>query len=228
MKTLLLLLLNFAAICGVSAQSENVLLGKWEYSKLPDNASASELEKVSVASDFALQFSGKHRLSITETGREKLGSWEMPADRKVLSLSMDDGRIVEIPIVRLTDQELVITYRKNPVLLKKTSGKDPELREAVVMPTVPAKEGQLLGKWNLDGKASGVPMDLHFTFSQNGAVVIEYGERTDSGTWQLFHDNSAIKMIGKKDTSFLNIIKISDNELWLQRGSSNIILKMTK
>ena len=231
MKKILFLALLLASAFG-TAQNEKRIIGKWAFSDLYDKSSLDEESQKMAAmlfKELTVNFRPDNTMSLAMRKKPETGTYAFSKeDPNVITATSDNGRAMTLTIIKLTDDELILTLDKaGSMVLKKVSEAPDDA--PVATPKVAATHKQITGKWMVTGStdkklsdaALEIMKDSFVEFTPDGkyhskALMVE-----QHGTWAFGPGNTTIAVDTEDGKAVWNIYAISDTELIMQNDTSS-------
>jgi len=177
MKKLFWITLGLSA--SIYAQSSKDFVGKWDFVKTDlARTEKAALQPSYAVKDFTLEFSADGTIRTTELHRSMSGRWQMSEGGQNIEAEMESGRLLVIPVMERTPEQIIINYRNGIQVMKRTSAENPVLKPTPFPTTVAIKNEQVFGRWKAreiqmqDGtKVPRAEMpNVQFDFKSSGAM----------------------------------------------------------
>jgi len=224
------------------AQKQDPMLhGKWIFESIQR---ANETEPVSkktmqlaVGDSAFYHFLPNNRFRMCEYSCIN-GTWELNANNQLL-LSTDEGRIVWYPILKLSQDTLVINVRDKVIhtLIKaKDTSPFADTANVKMAGLIKIKPAQLAKRWKLtviknENEKASTMESINRIFA--GAIFDLNADNTcrikrikeQAGRWNLLYKNSTIRILYEDEGELWRIISLSADKLILQKpGGSNLFV----
>lgn len=234
MKQLLFLLFTGLAL---NAQTQQRLVGAWDFVKTDlDKTGKAGLKPSYAIKDFTLEFASDGALRTTELHRSMVGRWSVSQGGQHIEAELESGRLLVIPIMDLSEEQLVINYRNGIQVMRRTA---PDVRE-IKLPefpvTVAVKPAQVTGRWKAreiempDGaKVPRADMpNLQFQFKPDGGLAALSQGMNSEGNWRLNQNGSAVLAAMNGEIVVFYVLAASERELRLREGPNGITMVLAK
>lgn len=238
-----ILLFSFTAIAA-NAQQAEMLVGEWKFQDIRAQADldSTSTKQDSAIVDAALSFFESLRLFFGEDGRYAMstmfnqdeGEWALNA--QTIVLTSDKGEIVNIQIIKLSEDRLDFIMDRGPELVMSKVGTSPKTRTKGVrnkLSTTTASVEQLSKKWFIKSITSPDETEeqveiinelvagSYILLSKDGTYEARALGVTSKGTWKLGEDRATIiTQIEDEGKRLWSIHSISQHDLVLLRGTS--------
>lgn len=231
MKKITFIALFVLSAISASAQNSKLIVGKWAYSDLYDKSTIDEegqMMATMLFKEMTVSFGADNVISLTMRKKPEPGKYSFdPKDDKIINAVSDTGKKITLTIIKLTENELIVTLDKmGSMIFKKVSGEP----DAIPAPTpkVPATAKQITGKWYVtgsDGKklsemAADLMSDSFVNFAADGKYHAKILAIEQKGTWKFGEGNTTILVETEDGKGIWSIYKISDSELVMQNDTS--------
>lgn len=232
MKNYKLLFLLFTCFISLEiyAQIADKLVGKWQFKEMAgediDVKKAEMMEHL--FGNMKLEFKKGGTYEVLVMGKEEKGTWEM--DDMLVKQVSESGRVNEMSITSLTDEELVYVMGKDEVKMIKVKRFDlPAPKKPAKVVNVKASPDQIYGTWYFKEKELSVNNEAAlaeaFLISMLEKAYFKYNEdgsyednaslnQVTTGTWKLEKDNMVLVIMKKKEVVY-DIVGITKNEMKL-------------
>lgn len=225
------------ATASVFAQNEKLLIGKWDFVKTDLAKTEKAALKPSYAvKDFILEFSSDGKIRTTELHRSMVGTWALSEGGNSVEAQMESGRLLLIPLMETSDNQIIVNYRNGIQVLKRVSKDEPSIKVPEYPKSVPVKPADISGRWKareiLMEDGSKVPRaqmpNVQFSFKADGALeAFSQGQNTE-GRWRLGKDDASILASMNGEIVVFYVLSASAKELMLREGPGGITMILAR
>ncbi|KGO94895.1 lipocalin family protein [Flavobacterium subsaxonicum] len=237
MKNLLSILILFYFTSTAYSQTANDIVGNWQFSAIAESAKLDDSKKATVSSllqGLTFNFTSDNKFTASILGIAENGTWLLKG--KSIELQNDKGSGYTIEILDYK-KDLITLKLKSMQFVMARAGSQAALP---VAPTnkavgyVSATKAQVSKKWFLTSKtapdnltqkqkdALGELLSGSYTqLKVNGTYTVEISGITETGTWKLAENNTAIITRKGTDSKLWHIVKIAPTQLVLVLGNTD-------
>lgn len=236
MKKLIALLFLIQTIISFGQTKEN-LLGKWQFQEIAgqDTLDPESTKMLSMFfGEMQLYFDATDNYKTFMMGQEEQGTWTLINEDKVIQMTSEKGRINEVQLVSIDQNELVIQLSKGTFILNRveTSAEDEQFEEVEKIETVSATVDQVAKTWYRLAKdnpnrskeenelvkalAEGSFLKLNSKGSYKMEALLK-----EKGTWEFNEDKTTITLSSDSKSQIWYISEVSEDKLVLLKGKKS-------
>lgn len=235
-KTITLLCLVLSII--TFGQTDADLLGKWKFKEVAGQEKMDEesLKMLKMFfSDMSLYFDDQKRCKMYMMGKAEQGTWSLADGGKTLNVQSEKGRITELEITSVSQNELTIKLGKKgefTLAREEVTEEDKLFEEKEKIETVSATKEQIAKTWypvakenpNRTEEENQLAKDLlegsFLKIKSNGSYSMEF-ILAEKGTWEFNEDKTTITLTNGGKSQIWYIGEISESKMVLYKGKKS-------
>lgn len=233
------LLCAFGMAASAQLTSEKQLIGKWKTANFeptdPDLKPMQVQMAKSMFSGVWIQFDKKHRCHWKLVGKQIVGTWKLVLgeDVPIIVIQSDYGLTRTIEVERFENDSLCFSQFDGDLTMVRSTDKQVKIAKAVdPPPVVSAFPATLARTWEAQGILNEDAPDMRnerafmmkegsrLLFHTNGSYDLGTGAESETGSWELEHNQTEIRFHadGTANPKRWYVISSSTSQLVLQQG----------